>query len=365
MPSLRVLLIDADPSDRLAMRNALEASGLPVELDEAVDAAQALAKVASQPYDCLLLDRELPEMSGVALAKNLRVAGHQVPIVFVTGLGDEELLQQAVEAGVTDFMPDTDRSPRRLRLRVEVAVRNGRVEAELAQSLARANAATRARDEVLAIVSHDLRGPLNSISLACDGLVAGLDADEHRECVLAIERAALRCERLIKDLLSVAHIESGRLELDLRTFDAGELAHRACLELELEAAAARCTIAVSAPVEPLPMRGDRDRLHQVLSNLIGNALTHARGTAVEVSVSARPDALVLAVADAGPGIAPEELPRIFERYRQGKTHHGGAGLGLAIVKGLVEAHHGTVAVRSQPGRGTRFEVTLPRDPARG
>jgi signal transduction histidine kinase len=208
-------------------------------------------------------------------------------------------------------------------------------------------------------VSHDLRGPLNSIGLACDGLAEGLPPDERTECVLAIQRAAMRCERLIKDLLNVAHIESGRLELDVETIDAGGLVRDACSEFERAAAAAGCALTVSVPPDAVPIRADRHRLHQVLSNLISNALVHARGAAVEVSMSARGPNVMFAVADAGPGIPPHELPRIFERYRQGKSHHGGAGLGLAIVKGLVEIHHGTIDVQSEVGGGVRFEVTLP------
>jgi len=220
-----------------------------------------------------------------------------------------------------------------------------------------------AQEEVLAIVSHDLRGPLNAIGLACDGLNAGLSPDDHHTCVQAIERSVQRCERLIRDLLGVAHIESGRLELDVHTVDAGDLVRRVCLELRMEAAAARCALTMSIPPEPLPVRVDRDRFHQVLSNLIGNAFVHARGDAVEVAVRRDGDLVLFSVEDQGPGIPADELPFVFERYRQGKRHHGGAGLGLAIVKGLVEAHHGHVMVRSEPGHGARFEVTIAIDDA--
>jgi len=219
-----------------------------------------------------------------------------------------------------------------------------------------------AQEEVLAVVSHDLRGPLNSISLACDGLASGIPADQHRECVLAIERATQRCERLIKNLLGVAHIESGRFELDLHTLDACELTRSIYLEHQMEAVAAGCSLTASIPTDPILVRGDRDRLEQVLSNLLGNAVVHARGAAIEVTVARRDEDVVIAVADTGSGIPADELPRIFERYRQGKHHHGGAGLGLAIVKGLVLAHGGTVTVRSEAGRGARFEVTLPAEP---
>jgi PAS domain S-box-containing protein len=217
-----------------------------------------------------------------------------------------------------------------------------------------------AQDEVLAIVSHDLRGPLNAISLGCDALASGLSPEEHAVCVAAIERAAGRCERLIKDLLGIARIESGRLALEIAPFDVRDLVMQVCRDYEAAAAASRSQLTVSIPPEPAPIHGDRDRLHQVLSNLIGNALVHARGAAVDVSVAERDASIVIAVQDQGPGIPADELTRVFDKYRQGTRHHGGAGLGLAIVKGLVEAHHGTTVVTSEPGHGARFEVSLPR-----
>ena len=221
----------------------------------------------------------------------------------------------------------------------------------------------RAQDELLTIVSHDLRGPLNAIGLACEALSGELSADEHRRCVDAIGRSSARCERLIKDLLAVAHLERGGLSLQAVPFDIRVLARHVCHDHEGAVADAGSTLDVSIPEQPAWIIGDRNRLQQVLANLIGNALVHARGAAIGVSVVVRGDEIVITVADDGPGIAPDVLPLVFERYRAGSRHHGGAGLGLAIVKGVVEAHRGTAVVTSRPGDGARFEVVLPRGEA--
>jgi len=144
-------------------------------------------------------------------------------------------------------------------------------------------------------------------------------------------------------------------------FDVGELAMQVCNDHRPAVAAAGASVTVAVRGAPLLMVGDRDRLHQVLSNLIGNALVHARGAPIEVTVAARGGDVVITVADDGPGIPADQLPRVFERQWQGREGRGGAGLGLGIVKRVAEAHHGTVAVTSPPGRGARFEVVLPRD----
>ncbi|MDQ3339888.1 MAG: response regulator, partial [Myxococcota bacterium] len=199
--------------DRLAIRRAIEQSGLSTAIiDEAQNTTQALEKVQSRNYDCLLLDHDLPGMSGTDFTRQLRALGNLTPVVLVTGQQDEALLQAAVDAGVTDFFPKGDLSPRRLALRVRFAIRIGRAEAESAKSLAAANQASRARDDVLAVVSHDLRGPLHAISLACEALREEVTGGAVRY-LGAIERASTRAERLISDLLEASAIENGALTL--------------------------------------------------------------------------------------------------------------------------------------------------------
>lgn len=167
---LRILTIDDDLVDRLAVRRAIEQSGLVADVFEAATASEAMAAVSEQTFHCLLLDHDLGGSTGIEVTRQLRSTGDMTPIVFVTGQQNEELLQAAVDAGVTDFFPKGDLSPRRLALRIRFAIRIGRAEAESAKSLADATQAARARDDVLAVVSHDLRGPLHAISLACEAL---------------------------------------------------------------------------------------------------------------------------------------------------------------------------------------------------
>ena len=358
--SLRLLIVDDDLVDRLAIRRSIEQSGLQAEIDEATDAREALAKVEAHDYDCVLLDQDLPGTSGVEVARELRERGSIVPIIFITGRQNEELLQAAVDAGVNDFVPKTDLSPRRLALRVSFAIRIGRAEGELARSLERANQASRARDEILAVVSHDLRSPLHAISLACEALRDEMPSGGATRYLSAIERAINRAERLITDLLEASAIENGRITLATSAIDGGAVLKQATADYELLAKETGTKIETKLPDEPVVIKADRDRVLQVLGNLIGNSLKHAKGAPIELALEQQNGEAVFVVRDSGPGIGPSELPHVFDRYWSGRTKRGGAGLGLAIAKGIVSAHGGQIGVDSKQGEGAKFWFTLPR-----
>jgi signal transduction histidine kinase len=331
-------------------------------MDASVDAAaspdEALARLESTRYDCVLLDQDLPGTSGIELTARIRGAGHHDPIVFVTAQSSEELLQQAVDAGVTDFIPKNDLSPRRLGLRVRFAIRIGKAEAESARAVEAARGAARAKDEILAVVSHDLRGPLHAISLATEALRDEVQGSAARY-LGAIERASQRAERLIADLLEASAIENGAIQLARAPIDAGAIIKQAAADHELMVKETGSKINAQIPEEQILVSADRDRVLQVLGNLIGNSLKHAKGAPIELSVERKDREAMIIVRDGGPGIPTSELPHVFDRYWSGRTKKGGAGLGLAIAKGIVSAHGGRIEVDSKQGDGAKFVFTLP------
>jgi signal transduction histidine kinase len=226
--------------------------------------------------------------------------------------------------------------------------------------------ALRAREEVLAIVSHDLRNPLNAVKLGAS-LLATSEAISggDREQLEIIDISANRMADLIADLLDVTRLEGGkRLPIEPAHVDVEPLFGEAHELFRSQAAANGVHLEYEIEPGTPPIYADRHRVMQVLSNLIGNALkfTPAQGI---VSFRAAPheEGLVLfSVADSGPGIAKQNLKDIFNPYWQAKrTERMGAGLGLPIAKGIVESHGGTIWVESEPGKGTTFFFTLPAD----
>jgi signal transduction histidine kinase len=232
-------------------------------------------------------------------------------------------------------------------------------EAELL-ARARTESAMRAREDVLAIVSHDLRNPMSTI-LASSGVIAKRFGAEVKRQTEMIERAVARMQKLVSDLLEEARIEGGQLGLDRCEHDPVAFAGQAVDAMRALAELKSQSLTHRQKGSPCRVLCDLERMFQVLSNLIGNALTFTPvGGHIELVVEPMRDEVRFSISDNGPGIAPEQLPHIFNRFWQA-SHAGrkGIGLGLSIAKGIIEAHGGRIWVESKLGVGSTFHFTLP------
>ena len=228
-----------------------------------------------------------------------------------------------------------------------------------------AEAAVRSRDDVLSVVSHDLRNPLSTIAMSASLLGdrdIPLSADQQRKQVEIIGRSAQRMNRLIQDLLDVARIEGGRLAMNCRCEDVLALAREAVDAFRPIAEEKSLVLDCQVPEDAGAVLADRDRVLQLLSNFLNNAVKFSpRAGRITLRVTRTPARAVrFDVEDEGPGIAADHIPHVFGRFWQEKrTAHMGSGLGLAIARGIAEAHKGRVWVESTPGRGSVFSFELP------
>ena len=243
---------------------------------------------------------------------------------------------------------------------VEEVTRRAALSIDNARLYRAAQRAIQSRDDVLGVVAHDLRNPLNAI-----GLNAALLRDDGdapiRARADAIDRAASRMSRLIQDLLDVTRMEAGKLALEHAPVAVLPVLADCIDAHRPSAAAASIELVLEATDDAGEVWADRDRLLQILENLIGNAIKFTDRGRIALGAAARVGDVLFWVKDTGTGIAPADQSRVFERFWQaGDAKKRGAGLGLPIVKGLVEAHGGSIWLDSAPGRGTAMLFTIPK-----
>lgn len=263
--------------------------------------------------------------------------------------------------GLVSTTPSHRYSPRDVAIAEQLGIRAA-LAVDNAQLYDAAERAIRARDDVLAIVAHDLRGPLSVIVLQSQLLKrmeqAGSTAQKPAEM---IHRAAQRMNRLVQDMLDVARLELGSLQIERGRVSSRDVVREAVDAQRTAAAAASLELRLDVPDDLPDVLADRERIMQVFDNLLANAIKFTPpGGRIEVGAARKGEGVVFCVTDTGIGIVPEHLPHVFERFWQvEKADRRGSGLGLAIVKGIIEAHGGSIEAESRIGVGTTFSFTLP------
>ncbi len=371
--SIKLLIVDDDDVDRLALKRTLARAGLDVDVAEAAGPEEAHAQMQATTFDCVILDYQLPGADGLQVLNSIRAAGIRTPVIALTGQGDEQTAVELMKAGAADYMGKGQLTPERLSRSLRHALALYRSEEARRQLLERekaareeAQAANRAKDEFLATLSHELRTPLNAILGWVRLMGSGnLDAQTMQRAIEIIERNTRLQAQLIEDLLDVSRIISGKLRLDLRPAAISSVVEAAIESVRPTADAKHITLEFHATAPADSVLIDHGRMQQVVWNLLSNALKFTpEGGRVTISLESSDSTLSLRVADTGAGINAEFLPFVFDRFRQEDAAttraHGGLGLGLSIVRHLVELHGGRVSAESGgEGKGATFAVHLP------
>jgi signal transduction histidine kinase len=360
---IRALLVEDNPGDARLIREMLREAGAghaSVDIAHADRLASGLEHLASMGADVILLDLSLPDSSGFDTFSVLHTAAPGVPIVVLSGLDDESLAIRAVQEGAQDYLVKGQVDGGTILHALRYAIERQRLE-QARYDL------ERQRDEFFASVSHDLRTPVAAIKAAIGVVLANEPTNMppalHR-LLGNIDLAADELARLIEDLLEIARLQAGRVELWRTRVDLREAVSRAVRPLEPLVETRHQHLELRFPDSAVGAAVDVERFGRVVRNLVGNAQKYGPdGGRITISLEQQPGEVCLSVADDGPGIPSDEHERIFDRFYRaaGTTANGpvGSGLGLPIARALVELHGGRLWVESAPGHGSTFRATLP------
>jgi signal transduction histidine kinase len=368
----RILLAD-DNADMRDYVGRLLAAHWTVEA--VADGMEALRAAQARTPDLVLADVMMPGLDGFELLRRLRADTRTalVPVILLSARAGEEATLEGLRAGADDYLVKPFSARELLaRVRAHLALARARAEASAREHAAveRAlegqaalEAANKAKDEFLAMLSHELRTPLSAILgwARMLGSRALSEADVER-AVGSIQRNAELQAQLIDDLLDVSRIVAGKLTLEVEPLQMSTVVRQAVDLVQAAADEAGILLVLNVGSGDAWVRGDSARLQQVVWNLVSNAIKFtSRGGRVELELRTAGGWTELRVSDTGRGIAPDLLPHIFDRFRQGpRETRRGLGLGLAIVQHLVQMHGGTVTAASAgEGKGATFTVRLP------
>jgi two-component system, sensor histidine kinase and response regulator len=359
---VKCLLVDDVEENLLALEALL--AGSDREIYKASSGPAALELLLVHDFALALLDIQMPTMDGFELAELMRGAekSRAVPIIFITAGSPNEPLPafRGYESGAVDvlFKPI---NPEILRQKADVFFQLHRQRQQLTQ-------AVRAREDVLAIVSHDMRTPLSVVQTTASMLLNPkyqFTPQQIREQHERIKRNVELMSRMIGDLMDMANLRAGKLTMDPKAAVINEVLREAVNAHEAPARDKGLTLSYDPGTDVMRAQADRARLMQVFQNLLGNSVKFCKsGDHITVSSRTRGQQALIEISDTGPGIAPEDLPHIFDPYFSASRKHQktGTGLGLYITKGIVEAHGGQIRCGSEPGVGTRFSIALPLAP---
>ena len=370
-----ILVVDNDPGNLLAMEAIL--MSLPCRIVTAHSGREAIRLTHEEDFAAILMDVCMPTLDGYATSSFIRQhpRSAHTPILFISGRDEIDVVRLTRIYGNRGQVDSIQKPVEPAMLRAKVngwlqLFRKDQQVRELEEALATVAVDARRKDDTVAMVAHDVKGALSALGLSAGNLarVGARMTDDpkslatlKRHCEL-VERTVRLMTDMMSNVLETARAEAGAMQLDLASYPMDDIIAQAIELLQPLADQKSVSLSFEGGKDGRPIFCDRDRILQVLSNLLGNAVKFTPpGGRIQVQVAHSTAELIICVCDTGPGIPRDQIPFVFDKYWQGHRETGrkGVGLGLAIAKAIVLAHHGRIWVESEPGKGSRFLFALP------
>ena len=410
-----ILLVDDDEVDRLTVRRALRKAGVSAELSEAENGAEALAWLKKNlanfsqvslsgssrkshiqaRLDLILLDYRLPDIDGLQLIADIKTLNIDLPLIVLTGQGDEKIAVEIMKAGAADYLAKSAIEPKSLAKSIGNAIRIHQAEqaVELANNRLRATnellvsknkelerqqqqiklqniqlqKAYRLKSEFLATMSHELRTPMNAIMGFSQLLLRQYPdplSSQQQNLVQRIFNNSKGLLDMINEMLDFSKIEAGKLKPTPQRFNIANLVDLTVEELRSLAVQKQLQLTTHIELKDPIVFQDSNFIKRILINLLSNAIKFTEAGEINVNVWEKDGTIAIAVRDTGVGIEPENYEKIFEAFRQADQsftrHHSGTGLGLAIIKSLVKMSQGKILLQSELNKGSTFTIEIPR-----
>ncbi|MBK1986159.1 response regulator [Sphaerospermopsis aphanizomenoides BCCUSP55] len=394
--TLKILVVDDDEVDRMAVRLALTKASVYMEISEVSDCNDALSVLENTKFDCVFLDYHLPDQDSLTLIHKLRSSEIKVPLVILTAQGEEKIAVELMKIGVTDYLIRSQLFSENLTRVLQNAIRlyQAEMKADVAyqqlkeshEQLIRKNQeleqqqqkiqlqnlrlleASRLKSKFLATISHELRTPMNAIIGFSQILLRpkfGNLTNQQADMVERILNNGKHLLMLLNEVLDFSKLESGKLELKPEIFDLSKIVNNSVLEIRSLAEAKNLSLLVEIDLQNSLVFNDPIRVRQIIINLLSNAVKFTETGGIWIEVTEIPkNRLTMTIRDTGIGISPQDYTHIFEAFRQVdqgiSRKYPGTGLGLAITDSLVKMMGGKIFLESQLGVGSIFKIELPR-----
>ncbi|BAZ53018.1 response regulator receiver sensor signal transduction histidine kinase [Nostoc sp. NIES-4103] len=367
----KILVVDDSPDNVFLIKTILEEEGYTISTAE--NGISALAQLQASPCDLVLLDLMMPGMDGYEVTRRIRgdmKMQQYIPILLITA-HDAPNVAHGLDLGADDFI----RKP----VTVDELLARVRSLLRLKHSIDERDEIARQREDFVSRLTHDLRTPLvaadRMLMLFQQGALGSL-SPQMQEVITIMARSNINLLTMVNTLLEVYRFEAGRKTLAFQPVNLAKLLEEVAGELTPLAQDKALSINLDFTEESTTIMGDRMELHRLFTNLVGNAIKFTESGSVTIRLTFVPlaskinfsefslpstisDYITIEFADTGAGIPPEEQATLFERFRQGSHKSSGSGLGLYLSRRIVEAHHGTIIVNSELGKGSVFIVSLP------